>query len=803
MAESSTGAYIGFPPFNSGGDILFDESLSSCIENIPPSASAPSEEQSQTGSARCESRNGLTEEQKQELLKEINELETPEEIKSVIQKCRSLGLDLDINRLVRFAIRRDYLLIVKYLVEEENADLTRRDIFDRYAIFYLRNPSPELLEYLSKHDCFTVEHLNYLDKKKWSPLHYAVKNSNFHHIKHLLIMGANAEMENFDHKMPIELIDTNGYRWRRNMLLFAFWKLRQLYPHLTNVPFHDSHGNIVTKQLDIHPDFRLFEGGGVNWCHIPWTNGIIVFAALRELGRYNHSFFADDIYGSWFQGATPVLSNPKLYCRKPSYESKYSDPKPYISMVFPFLVLQTKENHMQSREDILKFRLNIPNDFAQSVVQVEQTLDETYYSTLSTEALAHRNNDQVVSRECVETLSGKQLKYNERPILIVSQLWLWKDGNCILTAYTEEGPRLQPIPETTFPGGFENTAEVLKLDQMVLEDENSDYISALHAARIITNRLSKFGESQAGGELPSPLDIFEIGVVRILSDVEAYTDPNKQLLPEDIEKERNFMHRIADVKEELAMVQEILDQQKEILRSLIQDIENHEFRNMSEKCVGVEKNYNEGRWEKLKLSAKDVDGFQKRVSKIGRDAERIENLIQNQLNMKRTYASIRDARTGLILSAAVIGFTVITIIFAPLAFITSLFALPLEGFLKNQYQLDGGNGIDPTAAYTTKYVAIWFVVAEAISLLVTIFLVALCLWYFGVHKNLSMVRENHSSKNMVVDDRRRSKTKSSRVDKTTRSVGEKKSGSDQEKTGMRRKTTKLWSRSKQGESGLV
>ncbi|KAF3058175.1 hypothetical protein GL218_05260 [Daldinia childiae] len=220
--------------------------------------------------------------------------------------------------------------------------------------------------------------------------------------------------------------------------------------------------------------------------------------------------------------------------------------------------------------------------------------------------------------------------------------------------------------------------------------------------RIITHRLSKFGKSQAGGKFPSPLDIFETSVVRILSDAEAYTDPTQKSLPEDIEKERDFMHRIADVREELVMIQEILDQQKEILQAFIQDFENHEFGSMLDSSDEQDIKGARILWEQWKLPAKDVDIFTKRLSKINKDAERIENLIQNQLNMKRTYASIRDTRTGLILSAAVIGFTVITIIFAPLAFMTSLFALPLEGLLKNQYQSDGGNGRDPTPAYTTS-----------------------------------------------------------------------------------------------------
>lgn len=346
-------------------------------------------------------------------------------------------------------------------------------------------------------------------------------------------------------------------------------------------------------------------------------------------------------------------------------------------------------------------RSDIPRSFAQSTVQVEQTLDETYYSALPNEALAHRNNDQVVSREWMKTLDGVQIDYNERPILVVPQLWLWRSSGCILTAYSEEGPLLQPIAENTSLESFKDTVKEV-------EGELETHSPAFQTVRIVAHHISKFGKSQAGGKFPSPLDIFEISVVRILSDVEAYTDPNKKLLPEDIEEERDFMHRIADVREELAMIQEILSQQGEILSSLIRDTEHHELHAILDEARERQTYWEETNWEELKLSEKSIDRFKKRVAKIDRDAERIENLIQNQLNMKRTYASIRDARTGLILSAAVIGFTVITIIFAPLAFMTSLLDLPLEGLLENQYQLNGGNGRDPTTAHTTKYVAAWF-----------------------------------------------------------------------------------------------
>jgi len=79
------------------------------------------------------------------------------------------------------------------------------------------------------------------------------------------------------------------------------------------------------------------------------------------------------------------------------------------------------------------------------------------------------------------------------------------------------------------------------------------------------------------------------------------------------------------------------------------------------------------------------------VRKIDGDAERIEKWVQDLLDLKRTHASIKEAHDSLILSTAVIGFIVITVVFAPLAFLTILFALKVEGF--GRLQVVGADGV--------------------------------------------------------------------------------------------------------------
>jgi hypothetical protein len=107
---------------------------------------------------------------------------------------------------------------------------------------------------------------------------------------------------------------------------------------------------------------------------------------------------------------------------------------------------------------------------------------------------------------------------------------------------------------------------------------------------------------------------------------------------------------------------------------------------------------------------KQLTGYRQRVAKIERDAERIDSMINAALDLKRTYASIQDARaslqdarSSLLLGWAVMGFTVITVLFASLAFVTALFALPIDHLLKNQRNGTDAAG-EPISVYSSGYV---------------------------------------------------------------------------------------------------
>lgn len=62
--------------------------------------------------------------------------ETIDRIRPRIENCRSKSMDVDVSRLARFALCINSLPLVKILVERHGADLRRRDVLGRSAIFY-------------------------------------------------------------------------------------------------------------------------------------------------------------------------------------------------------------------------------------------------------------------------------------------------------------------------------------------------------------------------------------------------------------------------------------------------------------------------------------------------------------------------------------------------------------------------------------------------------------------------------------------------------------------------------------------
>ena len=89
----------------------------------------------------------------------------------------------------------------------------------------------------------------------------------------------------------------------------------------------------------------------------------------------------------------------------------------------------------------------------------------------------------------------------------------------------------------------------------------------------------------------------------------------------------------------------------------------------------------------MKLS-RQLAKLKDRIGKADQNAERVQSLIPQYLELKRSATSMKEAHHAAVLGAAVVGFSVVTILFTPMSFILALLALPESSFLIRQATRD-------------------------------------------------------------------------------------------------------------------
>ncbi|KAH4088803.1 hypothetical protein HBH48_119160 [Parastagonospora nodorum] len=392
---------------------------------------------------------------------------------------------------------------------------------------------------------------------------------------------------------------------------------------------------------------------------------------------------------SSFRIPTVVPSNPLLSYRDIIYESsvvpssqrhKFYDETTIIvvsaflymrvsviNLKFPCLVLDTIGRVFHERRVHGCLR-SLPGygggAFDQEVgICLEQTLDESYYPSLDKTSLEVRNKDQIVSKEYLRTFGGE---ITDCPILMVPQIWLWRMDDVLLSAISE----ITHIREESTVTHFQTFGDDVSLNAQ---------IGVLLAASV-----KIFGrDSQLEGKMfKPPLDMFEAALTSTLSAVHNYLEADRTKLKtkEQKTKELEFIHQISDVHCELDMIQSVLNQQKDVMDKFLADTKA--ARDAAENSpLDL---WDIRAWKEVVQARQTLDQYTNRISKIHKDADRAEKAIDSFLNLQRTYANIEDTQNNMLVGLAALAFAIVTVIFTPLSFMTSLFALPVREILQHQ-----------------------------------------------------------------------------------------------------------------------
>ncbi|KAJ5294888.1 hypothetical protein N7508_009709 [Penicillium antarcticum] len=429
------------------------------------------------------------------------------------------------------------------------------------------------------------------------------------------------------------------------------------------------------------------------------------------------------------KGKSPWGPSEKQTRSSPLLSSMCKDPHPLVSacnicVFMPYLHFETTERRQKmqdaiQRAETLEFipggmkRMRTRDEMlidahlssSTTSLHVRRTLDQFFYPNIDTRS---RDQDQVVYR--YQTKSPGM--GSDPKIFMVDQLWMWILGtNLIVTGFPQRWDQPKNDPLNVLDG--------------IIEDINSktrDPVKSVYdLAIIITSRCSGvFDRHRLGDEEYQFLDMFESSI-GIATDKETllfnqfnhasvqasdwlkshrklngsfsksvdedgltsdYCDEDGQPLFVDrlldIGQETDLLAETKDIRDELNMIRTVLEHQKYVLIDF-QDVICETYQGQHRSQVEVKKRF--------KDQQRVIDMHLKDIDRMDKQAERIYHSITDLLDLKQKHANAFEARFARDQAAGttrqsktIMVFTIVTIVFLPLSFITSIFTINMKEF---------------------------------------------------------------------------------------------------------------------------
>ncbi|KAI0382294.1 hypothetical protein F5Y04DRAFT_253420 [Hypomontagnella monticulosa] len=297
--------------------------------------------------------------------------------------------------------------------------------------------------------------------------------------------------------------------------------------------------------------------------------------------------------------------------------------------------------------------------------------------------------------------------------VFIHQSWIWKIGDSAIATLP-----LRIYQDFGLQGGFEHP---------------NKHICIAFVLRYLVELFDK-----SSSTAPPLLKVYENELSAISEEVNQYM---KSVLIEDIdiEQEKAFFHQISDLREELSMIKSVLAEQEEVWREFMgttwpnQEPGQQQYRNPNKKGSNVNPQQppsgfrDEAQWMAVWRPQLLFNRYRRRIARLEEDAERVERNISTQLDLKQKHAAMKEAHSMAVVSAMVFGFTIITVVFAPLSFVAALFALPIDRFN------EGKDGNQKDGVYSSRYIGKWSATAALASIAVTLLAMWAGLRFVGLH----------------------------------------------------------------------
>ncbi|KAI1473225.1 uncharacterized protein F4812DRAFT_412023 [Daldinia caldariorum] len=483
------------------------------------------------------------------------------------------------------------------------------------------------------------------------------------------------------------------------------------------------------------------------WIHLPANNKIWVKDTIRNLYESSEisltldNFkevirFIDSSYNE-YKGS---ISDIRL--RRPSFK-RCPKSDHLFSMVVPYFDVEALENYISRRENEqspFRKRQDLERVYRKfgdepEDLHIPYSLDQFYYSFLNDST--DRDKTQVVVKyaelrkkrtkskspyklatyqpeetEESETSSNKsKAPQNPKKLLMVNQMWLWKiSSDTFITAFPDRSYSSSEVELLTqiSQGMAEDLPATIDSTIMKVLDSVVGFVDAPSNAGLDENVFDIFEQSiayEAQAETECFREFTKWQKISWIRDSDAsqaeandtsfarkvkmqeesaeYQEKEKKLC--DITKEVEHLSEIKDIRDELRMIERVLVDQKVLInqyRSMLkeEDAEDH-----------------------LYPTSQDLDGRVSKVERLEKDALWVENSIKSLLDLKQKQGNLNDAidthwlandghkrqKAGERQNQLLFVFTMITVVFTPMSFVTSFLAIPSRDFPQN----DAGDSI--------------------------------------------------------------------------------------------------------------
>lgn len=391
----------------------------------------------------------------------------------------------------------------------------------------------------------------------------------------------------------------------------------------------------------------------------------------------------------------------------------------------------------------------------------------------SDQVLSKYELDEIGRRKSKHSSSGRvnkvvgtnvgKFELKNPDLLTVRQAWLWMVDNFVIVSL---GDQRFGFPNPEAFAGWD-----VKLHSMKPTEAQTSaaefYRLRMRIGLFLSDLINLPNEPQATGLSQKFFDTFESAIVGLSDRVSQYLRFPIQDLGTlgggdrkaaehfdfddfDIMEEATFFHDIGDIREELAMILSVISRQedlwKESMQTMLPDrwvdgrfvspskaawqvqravpdtIGTPEGETEDDKVKARFKRTDFARmyhpvtgtdladiWQVIERPQAQFEQYKRRIAQLNDSAARVESSIAAVVDLRSKHASMKEAHSTAIMSAAVFGFTLVTIVFTPLSFMLSLFALPIQNLEDHQVESRwNGSGVYQTG-YVGRYMSMYLV----------------------------------------------------------------------------------------------